>query len=599
MRWSHALALGAVSVSVLATSPARATNVTEFPDNGSEQMARGGAWIARASDPLATMFNPAGLAGQPSRITLQNNLIFEHTCFTRLKSSRDTTFVVSGVDQDPLLDGTGHYPRVCNDIQPNINPQLGATLRVNDRLGIGFLIIGPSSGGEKTFPEFVNDGKGNPQAPPNRYLLIQQKGIILFPTLGVGYEVVDDLRVGASVSWGFARANISTAATSLNIDNANATNDVRAKLQTKDYFVPGFTLGALWSATPEIDVAGWYKWSDAIKMRGDVGTAANYYTKQNAQGDDKGVRYGDTIFDDCGTGVPADKGKCNGGDNGTIKFVVPMEAKIGVRYHKPRTRGAPEPPPPPPPSAARERRTAQGPTQAREGTDASVGVGASANAAPSPAPPAPAPRHKRDPMANDVFDVEADLTWANNSAADTVQIRFPGDATGRGLLPVSGVQGGEIPPNGDQYRGYKDVFGVRVGGDYNVVPDRLAVRAGTFYETSAGGEQYQGLDFNPAARFGLALGGTYRIHFGHEDSSSALEVMVGYGHVFYAKREREDRNADGASGLSGTSCVNGGAVAAPEKCADGNTRYRTPWPVNLGTITNSVNVINVGVSYRF
>lgn len=574
MRRSHVLALVAASASLLAAAPARATNVTEFPDNGSEQMGRGGAWVARASDPLATMFNPAGLAGQPSRITLQNNFIFEHTCFTRLKSARDTTFVVSGVDQDPLVDGTGHYPRVCNDIEPNVNPQLGATLRVTDRLGIGFLIIGPSSGGEKKFPEFVDDAKGNPQAPPNRYLLVQQSGIIVFPTVGVGYEVIDNLRLGASFSWGFARAKISTAATSLNIDNANATNDVRAELQTKDYFVPAVTVGSIWSATPEIDVAGWYKWSDAIRMRGDVGTAANYYTKQNAQGDDKGVRYGDTIFDDCGTGVPGDKGKCGSGGNGQLTFAVPMEAKIGVRYHKPRVRRAPEAEPAP-----------------------AEGAPATATSAPL-GPPSSRPA-KRDPLATDLFDVEADLTWANNSAADNVQLRFPGDPSGKGLLPVAGVQGGEIPPNGDQPRGYKDVFGIRVGGDYNVLPDRAAVRAGTFFETSAGGGQYQSLDFNPQARFGLALGGTYRVHLSDDPNGSALELMVGYGHVFFAAREREDRNADGAPGLAGTSCVNGGAVSGPTSCADGNVRYRTPWPVNLGTITNSVNVINVGASYRF
>src|SRR5437868_9258290 len=79
---------------------ARATNVTEFPDNGSEQMARGGAWVARASDPLATIFNPAGLAGQPTRVTVQNNFIFEHTCFTRVQAAGDTT-------NDPLASGPG------------------------------------------------------------------------------------------------------------------------------------------------------------------------------------------------------------------------------------------------------------------------------------------------------------------------------------------------------------------------------------------------------------------------------------------------------------------------------------------------------------
>ena len=573
------------AVGVLLPAVARATNVTEFPDNGSEQMARGGAWVARASDPLATMFNPAGLAGQPSRVTLQNSVIFEHTCFTRIKAASDTT-------NDPLAGPGGTYPRACNDISPTINPQLGATIKLTERLGLGLLVIGPSSGGEKTFPDFITDGNGQLQAAPGRYLLIQQKGIILFPTIGIGYEVTDNLRIGASFSWGFARLNLSSASTSLNADNTTpAGNDTRAALQVKDYFIPGFTLGTIWSATPNIDVAAWYKWSDAIQATGDAGTAANFYTKQNAAGDAKNVRYGDTIFDDCGTGTTAAIASkpCGNGDNARVRFVIPMEAKIGFRYHKPRSTPVAEPAAP---SAAPEPAT---PTEGPPSSDLA--------AAPPPHPEAAAPvaarSHVRDPLATDVFDLEADLTWANNSAADTIQIRFPGDASGKGLLPVAGVAGGEIPPNADQKRGFKDVVGVRVGGDYNVIPDKLALRGGTFFETSALEAQYQNIDFAATSRFGLALGATYRLRFGEGEKTSALEFMVGYGHIFFAEQSRTDPNASGSPALSGTSCNKVSPVAGTQTCEDGSQRYRSKWPVNLGTITNSVNVINAGVAYRF
>src|SRR5688500_11406365 len=136
-----------VGIVLVATLPrlARASNVTETPDNGSEQMARGGAWVARASDPLATTFNPAGLAGQPTRLTLQSSFLVQHTCMTRLKAANDTTFTTpTGSSTDPLVDATGHYPRVCNDIEPTFNPQLGATIKISDRLGLGLLVIGPA-----------------------------------------------------------------------------------------------------------------------------------------------------------------------------------------------------------------------------------------------------------------------------------------------------------------------------------------------------------------------------------------------------------------------------------------------------------------------
>jgi len=594
----RASALAAFVSATLAALPARASNVTEFPDNGSEQMARGGAWVARASDPLATVFNPAGLAGQQTRVTLQSSFIVEHVCMSRIKAAGDTS-------NDPLAGPGGTFPRVCNDIAPTFNPQVGATFRVTDRLGIGLLVIGPASGGEKVFPDFVPDGTGQLQASPNRYLLAKQAGIVLFPTLGVGYEIVDNLRIGASLSWGFARLRLASATMSLNTDNATPANDVRANLQVKDYFIPGFTLGTLWSPTPEIDVAGWYKWSDAIRAYGDVGTAANFYTRQNANGDDKNVRYGDSIYEDCGTGLPTKV--CGDGNNARLKINIPMEAKIGVRYHKPRARAVEDAPAAAPTSLTFAQAEAQ--AEAPDGAPAPAPASEPASA-PAPAPasaPEPAsalgaaaaPRkHLRDPLSTDVFDIELDLTWANNSALDAIELRFPGDQTGKGIVPVAGIQGGEIPPNADQRRNYKDVFGVRLGGDYNVVPDRLALRAGTFFESSAADPKYQNIDFIATARFGLALGATYRIRLGQGDKTSALEIMAGFGHVFFGEQSRTNPGADGSPALAGTSCNRSDAVS-PEKCADGSDRYRSKWPVNLGTITSSVNVINVGLAYRF
>ena len=568
-------ALTIAAGALLVPTSAHATGITEFPDNGSEQMARGGAWVARASDPLATIFNPAGLAGQQTRVTLQNGLIFEHTCLSRVKAAGDTT-------DDPLAGPDGKYPRVCNDVAPTINPQIGATIRVNDRLGIGLLIIGPSSGGEKTFPDFVNDAKGSPQAAPQRYMLVHQSGIILFPTIGVGYEVLDNLRLGASFSWGFARLNLTAATLSLNSGGTTPEkNDTRGTLQVHDYFVPQFTVGGLYSATPEIDVGAWYKWSDAIRARGDAGTEANFYSRANASGESKGVRYGDTIYEDCGTGLSTKA--CAGGENATVKFVIPMEAKLGIRYHKLRNAQPRLDASNPPGEISPESPVAD--HEARELEHA--------QAAQKRA------RRTRDPLSSDVFDIEADLTWANNSAADTIQVRFPGDANGKGTLPVAGVAGGELPPNADQKRGYKDVFGVRIGGDYNIVPEKLAIRAGTFFESSGANPALQNIDFAPTWRLGLALGGTYRIRLGEGDGARALELMLGFGHIFFGEQSRTDPTSSGAPGIAGTSCNASVPVDGTQTCQDGSARYRTKWPVNLGTITNSVNVLNMGVAYRF
>lgn len=539
---------------VYSARDARASNVTEVPDNGSEQLARGGAWLARASDPLATTFNPAGLAGQSSRIILQTSLVLHRTCFARLRAASDTSV-------DPLVDHTGHFPRVCNDIEPALNPQVGVTFRVSERLGVGGLVIGPAAASEKNWPEFVEDASGHMRAAPQRYLLTRQAGILVFPTVGAGYEVFSNLRLGASFGWGMAKLKSAAATVALNDDGRTADNDVRANLQASDWFIPRVSAGGLWSVAPNLDIAGWYQWTDSIRARGDVGTATSYYTAANARGDDRNVGYGDTIYSDCGTGRPQDEGKCGGGGNARVKIALPMEVKVGVRFHQPRS----------------------SPRQAP--------VDTSGRPAPERAP--------REPMATDLFDVEIDLTWANNSALESIEVRFPSDPSGAGRLPVSGLNS-EIPPNADQPRRFRDVLGVRLGGDFHVIPRRLALRAGGFFETAAGRAELQHLDVAPSRRMGFAFGGTYRVPLGDDPMrADAVEVIVGYGHTFFGDQSREDPSATGIGALAGTPCPSDATVTGGGRCSDGTQRYRTRWPVNLGTITNALDVISVGVAYTY
>jgi long-subunit fatty acid transport protein len=128
----------------------------------------------------------------------------------------------------------------------------------------------------------------------------------------------------------------------------------------------------------------------------------------------------------------------------------------------------------------------------------------------------------------------------------------------------------------------------------NVLPDRLALRAGVFFETRAADPTYQNTDFDGAARGGVALGGTYRFAIG----AHALDVMIAYGHVFFASLANDDPNAAGLVGLAGTAC-NPTSTAAGSICPNGNLKYRTNWPVNLGTITSSIDVFNLGLSFSF
>jgi long-chain fatty acid transport protein len=520
----------------------------EFPDNGSEQEARGGAWVARASDPLATFYNPAGLAGQPTRLTLQANLSMQNSCFTRIKAANDQTPPVRAPNVPPPNgDGTfagGTYPQVCNNGSLFPDPQLAFTYRLTDRIGLGIAVLGPSAVGNITWPDFIN---GNTPAP-QRYLLVSSNVVLLTPTVGVGWEPVDNLRLGAAFIAGtapsidFINASPALGDATSPPNLAPGSNDVRSELKAHDYFIPGFTLGAIWTPIDRLDVAAWYKYMAPIDATGDVTTQAFYYRNPNSP------YFGDTALPNCNNPTLTSN-PCGNGGNAHVKVVLPMEAKLGIRYHQPRTDLPPQP-------------------------------------------------HVRDPMATDVFDAEADFTWANDSAFDVIQIRFPGNPP----LPANPQVNGNLPPNADVPHQFKDVFGVRIGGDYNVLPDQLAVRAGAFYETAAANTTYQNIDFVASDRIGFALGAQYRIKFS-ETKGNALDLMLGYGHVFFGSLTNNGPN--GLHALSGEQCAVPAAGGAPKPLPDGtcsvtgNQQYRTLWPVNLGTITSSINVINVGASYRF
>jgi len=543
-------ALAVVGAGLFAARTVQASNVTEFPDNGSEQMGRGGAWLARASDPLAAFYNPAGLAGQDTKVTVQINLPFVQTCFTRVRAANDMS------PADPLAPN-GVYPKVCNDLGTAPTPSIGFNWRVTPRLGLGFLFTAPNGAAAGAWPEFVTDGSGKLQPAPQRYLLTYSSAIFITPAIAVGWEPIDNLRLGASFEWGIASATFSNASAAVNSNGLSPqVNDVKATLSASSIFVPGFTVGALWSAAPTIDVAAWYKWSAPIDATGDLQTYANYYNLGTP------VAKSNTAMADCvdGSGAPLlvnNQPACGPG-KGSLKLPIPMEAKIGFRLHKPRK-----------------------------------GLGDAVTS------------HRRDPMSQDVWDVETDFTWANDSAIDNLEVRFPSASDGTAVIPVHGT-GGNLPPNADVPHYLHDVFGVRLGGDYNAIPDRLALRVGGFFETQAANSQYQNIDFVGGARVGLALGGTLRIPMKKDASpekGGLIEVSLGYMHMFVTDLTNNDPNAAGLPALAGTACnggtFTGGSPTTVGTCGTGVTPYRTNWAVNLGTISNAVDVLNVGASYRF
>jgi long-subunit fatty acid transport protein len=533
---------------ILVAAPAAASNVTEIPDNGSEQMGRGGAWLARASDPLATMYNPAGLAGQPTRLTLQVNLPFQVACFHRMRDPNDLT-ADDTLLSPPDAQGRQYYPNVCNDAGTFPVPSLGLTIRATKRLGIGLLLTAPSGAAAQAWPEFVQTPTGQYYPAPERYLATYTNAFFVTPTVGVGWEPIDNLRIGASFIAGIANATFSNGSMGNNQNGADPrSNDIKATLTTATVFVPGFTVGALLSPSRMLDIAAWYKYSAPVDASADVKTYAGYYSVGSQ------VTPGNSALADCGSGRPA--GICGPG-LGHVNLDVPMEAKLGFRFHVPR-----------------------------------AGLDYEHNA------------HRRDPMAQDVWDAELDVTWAHDSSIDALHIQFPADTDGiTGTIPVAGTPG-TVPANANVPHAYNDVMGVRLGGDFNVVPNKVAIRAGAFFESQAAATQngqayYLATDFASGARIGLALGATLRIPVKKDAAPTeggAIELSAGYMHMFMFDLQN-DGSAGGIRAIAGTACASGSPTGTV--CPDGTPVFRSPFLVNLGTLSVNTDVVNVGASYRF
>jgi long-subunit fatty acid transport protein len=551
------LGLGLALAGLFGARGASATTVLEQGDNGSEQMGRGGAWVARASDPLAAFYNPAGLAGQETRLTLQGNINILSTCFTRLKATNDATSGDGNPSTGATVPAGSSFPQVCNGYNPTptslLVPQLAFTYRLTPRIGIGLAIVTPSAAPASTnWPTTLSDGSPSPQ----RYLLLSATTVVVTPTIGVGWEPIDRLRIGASFIWGIASVDFQNDSWVQNGGTLGpngapvppyitpASNDLHGEINAQQYFIPGFTAGAIWSPSDQVDIAGWYKFMSSIDAKGYVNTT---------YGTGKSTVTGTTTETNCG--IQGGAALC-GPNDAEVKVPIPMEAKLGVRFHK-----------------------------IRPGADM---------------------LHRRDPMSQDVFDVEADFTWANDSSFQAINLSFPGN-NGIGTIPVNGPPG-NLPENASVPHNFKDVFGIRIGGDVNVLPDQLAIRAGGYFQTAAQDSQYQNIDFPGQQEFGLAAALTTRIHldklFGTTSKSPALELSIGFGHTWIGTSINDGPN--GVSALSGTQCnpgPNGTNTAPPNNgyvpCSDGKPQYRTEWPVNLGTITNSFNQINLGGSYRF
>lgn len=519
---------------------ALASSGIDSPESGVVQSGRGSAWLARADDPLAVYFNPAALAFQSNGVHLGAQLMFMKRCFTRkgdggVPVSPGNDIPGPGTRADPDRPTQVAPPAdVCSDPGAFPNPQLAATFRLADRFALGVALVAPHTSGNNNWPLTVpytnRFGVKLEQPAPSRYMLVSSDAKILFPTVAVAYAPTETLAFGAGFLWGIATVNFVNFSELLS-PNGSASGvsdqfeknlDLRSELTAKDLFIPGFVLSALWSPSPSLDLAAWFKWTDSVSANSTDLLLTTFYWNTN------GTVKTDTCKDKAS--------KCNIVDAkgvGSLKFSIPMEAKLAVRYHMER------------PGAARPALTPDG----------------------KPA------RRVRDSLREDLFDLELDFTWANNSSVDNFEVRFPTGAKRITVKDTDGMVIGSVPENADVPHKWKDVMGVRLGGDVTILPSRLALRAGGFFESKGQDDKYLGLDFDVAQKIGVSGGATVRV--------GPVDVSASYQHTFFGTLD------------------NGGKGAVHALSGQEEAKFRSQQAINGGVLKASLNEAGLSGTVRF
>jgi long-subunit fatty acid transport protein len=202
----------------------------------------------------------------------------------------------------------------------------------------------------------------------------------------------------------------------------------------------------------------------------------------------------------------------------------------------------------------------------------------------------PDPARPYDPMLDERADIELDGMYETSSAFKDLEIEFNTmDRVRVGPSTSSALPRVAIP------HAWRDVLSVRLGGDVNLLPGRLAVRAGVAYETAGALPRLQNLDLAAPQTLSFHLGGTWRF-------ANRFAINVGYAHHLIGTVDNTAQiPAAGPynDGNAGLRLIGTGGLVNYSACNDNNMAGGGACTNNRGTFTSSLNVLTLGVNLAF
>jgi len=535
----------------------------EHGASGTRPLGRGGAFAARADDPMAMQYDPANLAALPGmQLSLNANVDFYSSCFTRTGRhgayadfaaagaapvpdgmagngtvytedvpsafglSTDVPPQASPAEEQMMLDSgtTAANPRVCNSGPPGIIPALLFTWRIRKDLGVGIGLLADNAAGHTLFGSatdgtvaFTGVGSAGGRIPsPARYNLIEQNLVIAFPSVTVAYAPDPRFRFGVTFGSGFGIFDF----TSITRGNRGEEygQDIYTKLHAVDAFIPRITASVHIVPIDSLDIVASFMWQDDVHATGNVDLEGTFYDNSPGWTHDK--------------------------------------------QHLPSSLDAPQP------------------------WHATVAVRYADRIAPRPADPTAVSRlsgRVEDQMSNERWDIELDATYEMNSRVDEFTAHIPNQADGSrpALIVESGGSPLSLPENIHLAHQWRDQLRLNLGGDYNVIPGLAALRAGVSFETSGLKRGFTQVDFIPGQRVGLHGGLTVRL--------GQLDISLAYAHVF----QRDETVTEGDSSIVQTVALDQAAIDNNDPASRQHTN------INAGHFTASYNIASLALNYHF
>lgn len=448
--------------------PARAAGVEETVA-GAVALGRAANYGA-VNDFMAVLQNPANLSIVPGRdLGGELRLPLFNACFDRAKDNS-----LAYREPDPSLDfqGTESFDNVCQSGAPMPTGNLGFAQSFENGLGWGIGFFTPPGVARSTWGKDrivtvlpAEDEKYEPTLSGTEY---PNRHLLLSRSALAGW-----LMAGVGYQpMKQLRVGASFGAGFFTIVNKNISSvtagfqsdpELINEIHAKDLFVPRATLSLVYAPIDALEFLGSLTYQADVEAKGHLDLTAN-----GIQG---------APLKNCRADEPGPH--CRVED---VTLAVPfprLEVTLGARYAARRTGRA----------------------------------------------------RTLDPMKDERWDVAVELSWAQTSHVDNFDLTIadPSDDDPPRIAFSSSDEARAVPTPTRTLipRYWKDTYAVRVGGDYNVIAEKLSVRLGTSYSSNAVPRKYMNIDMFPVQKVGLHAG----ITLAHGRS----RLTLAYAHLFYKK----------------------------------------------------------------